>query len=246
MHDERLLEALDALFLSPHPDDVELFCGGTVARLVQAGRRVAIVDLSAGERASNGSVEERRAESQEAARALGLRTPRRVLGLPDAGLDDRDPEQLRIVVDLLRETRPRVLFAPHPKDRHPDHEAGGRLARRAMFFAGLASYEARGEPHRVETLYEYPCHWRAEPSFLVDVSPHMDHRRAAIEAYRSQFVRAPGAVATPINQSDFLVRNEARLREWGAACGVEFAEGFLCASPPSVDRLDFLSRRVTE
>ncbi len=228
---------LDALFLSPHPDDVELFCGGTVARLVAQGSSVAILDLTAGERASNGSVEGRRQESLTASRALGLASWRPVLELPDGGVDDGSDEQLNRLVEFLRAARPRVLFAPHPVDRHPDHVAAGKLARRACSLAGRSEYAATGAPHQLDGLYEYPCHQLVPTHFMVEVSDHMDARREAIAAYRSQFVREEGSVETPINQPGFLARNEARVRDWGKQVGVEFAEGFLGEGSPAEDRL---------
>ena len=61
-----------ALFLGPHPDDVEIAAGGTILRLVRAGQRVAIVDLTAGEMGSRGSGPERLQEAAAAAARLGL------------------------------------------------------------------------------------------------------------------------------------------------------------------------------
>lgn len=234
-------DRLDALFLSPHPDDVELFCGGTVARLVEMGKRVAIVDLTAGERASNGTVEQRRAESLVAARTLGLETPRLVLGLPDAGLDEKDPGQLKRVLELLRATRPRALFAPHPQDRHPDHVAAGKLAREAFAvdeeLGEAGAKGADGPRPLVGALYEYPCHFRIDPQIFVDVSQQMERRRDTLAAYQSQFVRGEGQVETPINEPGFLAANEARLRDWGVQAGVEFAEGFLLAAARGAEPL---------
>lgn len=228
-------ERLDALFLSPHPDDVELFCGGTVAKLVAGGHRVGIADLTRGELASNGSPELRREESLEAARLLGIEMPRPVLGFPDGHVDDRDPVQLKRVVELLRKARPRLLFAPLPRDRHPDHEAAGRLARRAVFLAGLARAEAEGSPGRPDVLVYYLCHRAVQPSFLVDVTATMEVRRRAIAAYASQFAPDARRRSTFVNRPGFLSAHDARLAALGAEVGVEYAEGFVLESPPCVD-----------
>lgn len=229
------MRGVRALFLSPHPDDVELFCGGTVARLTASGCTVGILDLTAGERASNGSARLRREESLAAAAALGVRHPRRVLGLPDGGLDAESTEQLERLRRVLVQESPELVFAPYPQDRHPDHVAAGLLARR------VAREQERAESF---VLYEYPCHHPAPPRILVDVGAQMEARRAAIAAYRSQFVRVTESVPTPINEPDFLERIEARLREWGARAGVEFAEGFLGRALPAVDPLQSILEGV--
>lgn len=222
---------VDALFLSPHPDDVELFCGGTVARLVELGHEVALTDLTRGEMASNGTAEERREASLRAARILGVARERRVLDFPDGGVSSHDPQQLEVLVELLRELRPRALFLPHRVDRHPDHAAAGLLARRASFFAGVHRFEAEGEPYRPELMVAYPCHTVARVSFTVDVSGVIEKRRQAIACYESQFQAGGESKATLINHPGFLAAREARLREWGFACGVEFAEGFVVEEP---------------
>lgn len=229
---------IDALFLSPHPDDAELFCGATIAGLVSRGHAVRVADLSAGEMASNGTPEQRREESLAAAAALGLPADRPVLGLPDGGIDANDAGQLRAVVELLREWRPRLLVAPWPRDRHPDHVAAGELARRAHFFAGVGGYAAAGEPSRPQRLLFYPCHEPGrEPDLLVDATGHMDAWRAAVACYHSQFAAGDGDRPTPINDPGFLPAHEGRRAAWGRQAGCAFAEGFLADGPWRQDDL---------
>jgi len=232
---------LDALFLSPHPDDVELFCGATVARLTAAGRRVCIADLTAGELASNGTVEGRRAASLEAAALLGADSDRPVLGLPDGSIRADDDEQLRPLVELLRQKRPRAVFAPWPNDRHPDHVAAGELVVRALFFAGLKSHDSVGEPHRVDRAMSYPCHYEAPVNFCVDVGATMDRWRAALECYADQFDPGRSRNPTPINRPEFLPAQEARRREWGRRSGCTHAEAFVVEGLPLIgDPLSFI------
>ena len=123
-----------ALFLSPHPDDAELFCGGTVAALAERGE-VILADMTRGEMSSNGTIEGRAMEAAEAARTLGVVEPRVQLGLPDAALDVRDQAQTDAVVELIRRLVPDLVFAPWPVDRHPDHVATGEIARRSVAIA---------------------------------------------------------------------------------------------------------------
>ena len=89
---------LDALCFGAHPDDVELTCGGLVARLAAHGHAVGIANLTRGELGTRGDVTVRAAEAQAAAEVLGAKL-RIGLGLPDGGLDRRDPAQLRAVVE---------------------------------------------------------------------------------------------------------------------------------------------------
>lgn len=235
---------MTALFLSPHPDDVELFCGGIVARLA-ATTAVHLADLTRGEMSSNGTAEGRAAEAEAAARALGVRAPREQLGLPDAGLDARDPEQAGALVGLLRRLRPEIVFAPWPEDRHPDHVAAGRLARRAVGRAASTGDPDRGEPHSVGRLFFYPCHHAVEPSLLVDVSGVIDRWDDAVRCYASQFLDADaaGRVATPINRPDFLEQHRRRRALWGARAGTDYAEALVLDGPWTLDARDLLAGR---
>ncbi len=240
MTDMEWARPLDALFISPHADDVEVFCGATVAKLAATGYRVGIADLTAGELATNGTPEDRRRESLNAAAALGVTLPRPVLTLPDGGVDEHDPAQVCAVVEVLRAARPRLLFGPFPRDRHPDHEAAGRLLRRAVFLAGLSHFDAAGEAHRPRALVFYPCHAPVEPDFLVDVSQFMPARDAALACYVSQLSSGGDRAGTYINAPTFAARGVARRVEWGGRVGVEAAEGFVVESAPLIgDPVDF-------
>lgn len=222
----------DALFVGAHPDDVELFCGGTIARLAHEGYRVMLADLSRGESASNGTPQQRREDSLAAAATLGVLPERPVLGLPDGGIDARAEDQLAAVIALLRRVRPTLLVAPWLHDRHPDHEAAGALVRRACFFAGVRNHRPDlGAAHRPARLVFAPCHHDVPVQLLVDVSATMDSWRRAVKAYRTQFDRSAAQVPTPINRPGFLEAAEGRRAHWGNLGGVAFAEGFVLEGP---------------
>src|SRR5262249_7326784 len=118
---------LDLLAIAAHPDDVELTCGGTLAKAARQGYRVGVLDLSAGEMGTRGTVATRRAEAERAAGVIGL-TLRENLGMPDAGIVNT-PETRLAVGRVLRRLKPTVVIAPAPPPygRHPDHRATSEL-----------------------------------------------------------------------------------------------------------------------
>ena len=131
---------MDAVLFGAHPDDVELSSGGLAAVLAAHGHGVRIVDLTRGEAASRGTVEQRAGEAQQAAEVLGV--SRENLGLPDTWIDRSNPAQLRAVVGCLRTHRPRLVIAPDEEDAHPDHVEASHLVTRACYLSGLANFDA--------------------------------------------------------------------------------------------------------
>lgn len=219
--------SLDLLAFGPHPDDVELSCGGWLALASARGQRTGIVDLTAGELATNGTVDERRAEAEAAAEVLGL-TSRDNLGLPDGGIRADDTEQLAAVVRVVRAHRPLLVLAPHPEARHPDHEAAGELLKRALFFAGLAKFRPDlGPSWRPKRLLTYPQRHEVRASFVVDVSEVYARKEQAIRCHRSQLGGAPTLVNSSLGIEAFTVRD----RYWGASIGVRYGEPYCVAGP---------------
>jgi LmbE family N-acetylglucosaminyl deacetylase len=130
---------LDCLVVAAHPDDAELFAGGTIALALKRGRRVAILDLTRGETASRGSAATRAAEAAAASRILGL-TVRETLDLGDGDLANTQ-ERRRAVAAVIRRLRPRLIIGHGPQDRHPDHRRAHELTRDAAFLAGVGGFE---------------------------------------------------------------------------------------------------------
>lgn len=223
---------MDALFFGAHPDDVELTSGGLAALLASHGHTVGVVDLTRGEGSSRGTPEQRAAEAEAAARALGV--DRRIqLGLPDLGLDARDREQQRAVVACLREHRPRLVVAPDRHDDHPDHVEGSALVRRACYLAGLARFDAAGERFRPRRLLFALYRTGPAPHLVVDVTAAWERRVAAIQEHKSQFAGPPGP-STYLTHPEFLAAVEARARAYGATIGARYGEGYRAAGPVAV------------
>ena len=117
---------VDLLAITPHPDDAELLCGGTLIRAAEQGHKTGILDLSAGELGTRGTAEGRSAEAERAAGILGL-TTRSVLGLPDARIRNDEESRIRLV-KAIRELRPRTVILPFFEGRHPDHRVASSWA----------------------------------------------------------------------------------------------------------------------
>jgi len=233
--------ALDLLVFGPHPDDLEIGLGGTIARHVAAGDRVGLCDLTAGEMGSNGTVEDRLAEAQAAAAVLGVAW-RENLRWPDRRFG-REPSCLDDAVRFIRRHRPRVVAVPYWSDRHPDHVAASELLTEAVFNAGLRRYQPDADAWKVESVSYYFINDAATPSFLVDVSDHYETKRRALDCHVTQFQPpAPGgAAATRLNTPIFRQLIESRDGQFGALAGVRWAEGFVVREP--VMRPGLLARR---
>src|SRR3989440_12264427 len=186
-------QAVDLLAIAAHRDDVELTCGGTLAKAVRAGHRVGIIDLTQGETGTRGDATTRAAEAERATRALGVHV-RLNAGLPDAHLQNDEPSRAKLI-ELIRATRPRVVILPFPVGRHPDHRIASELGRDACYLAGLAKYGGEGAPHRPFKVL-YALAYREDPvkpSFVVDISDVFDTKMTAVRCYGSQFDGAKAA-----------------------------------------------------
>jgi N-acetylglucosamine malate deacetylase 1 len=222
--------SIDLLVFGPHPDDIEIGLGGTVARHTAAGHSVGLCDLTEGELSSNGTREQRRAEAAAAARVLGVLW-RENLGWPDGGIA-ATPPMIRSAVEVIRRHRPRTLAIPYWDDRHPDHVAASQVLRVAAFTSGLRRYVTAADAWRPDWVTYYFINDGAAASFVVDVSEHYQRKRDALDCYRSQFAPAgDGAIATRLTASTFRQLIESRDAQCGALAGVAFAEGMVVREP---------------
>jgi bacillithiol biosynthesis deacetylase BshB1 len=224
------MEPVDLLVFGPHPDDLEIGLGGTIAKHVALGHRVGLCDLTAGEMGSNGTVEERLAEAEAARGVLGA-TWRINLRLPDRAIGS-DPAHKNAVTALVRKSRPRVVALPYGVDRHPDHVAASQMLTDAVFNSGLRRYSVEGDAWRPEWTCYYFINDSVPPSFVVDVSGHYEVKRRALQCHVSQFrPAATGGVHTRLNSPLFQQLVESRDAQFGALAGVPFAEGIVVKEP---------------
>ena len=238
--------AIDLLAFGPHPDDIEIGLGGTIARYAAEGRSVVLIDLTRGELGSNGTPAERQTEATAAARVLGA-SIRENLGWPDGGFATTE-EFVRSAVDAIRRHKPRTVAVPYWHDRHPDHVRASEVLSSAAFTSALRRYETDREAWRADWVCYYFINDGATPSFVIDVSAHYEKKQAALDCYRSQFgdqwsraqkdpadigdVAAAGDVtATRLNAPTFRRLIESRDAQFGARAGVLFAEGIVVREP---------------
>jgi len=215
---------LDVLAIAAHPDDVELTCGGLLARAAKDGHSAGVIDLTAGEMGTRGTAETRAAEARAAAATLGLRV-RECLGLPDGRLENTMEARLR-VAEALRRHRPRVVVAPYPLDLHPDHAHAGEIVRDAYFLARLRKLGSGGA-HQPRALLFTMHHTTFEPTLVVDISDVFETKMAACRAYASQLHDPASAEpATQISGPYFLEAIAARARYHGSLIDVRYGEGF--------------------
>lgn len=212
----------DVLCVGAHPDDVEIGMGATAALMAAQGLDVLVCDLTNGEPTPCGTPETRAEEAAAAATVLGVR--RLTLTLPNRELRDA-PEARRMLAEVIRAERPRWMFVPFATDAHPDHVAASALCEAARFTAKLTKTDMAGEPHFPAKLYRYlAVHLKllARPSFVVDVSGHIDTKLLALACFRSQFE------ANPANQG-ILDAMRTSAASWGAFIGVAAGEPFFSA-----------------
>ena len=252
MTDEAPGPRADVLAIAAHRDDVEQTCGGTLLRMAARGLRTAILDLTQGEAGTRGSAAERAAEAVQAAKLLGV-SWRQALNLPDGALENTLENRIEIA-RLLRLLRPRVVILPYWQARHPDHAVAGTLGYDACFLAGLSKVDsgAPGDrssspgpdsgasPHRPYKIVYASLYADVRPSFIVDITPFIEQRHAALMAYRSQYANQPAGGGLFVPEEEIRERTFAEARHYGLLAGVKYGEPFVQKEVGLVDDLTLI------
>jgi len=184
------------LFVGPHPDDIEIGAGATVAKLAAEGKEICFLICTDGRfgftNAPAGiSAQEladlRKKEALASARVLGVRDVR-FLELSDGGLYDRS-QLLRGIAGVIGEFSPEILFAPDPcvdSECHADHRNVGEAVRELAFFAShpeiMAQYGAGSVPAEAVAFY-----MTAKPNRFVKTSGYTEAQKKALACHESQF-----------------------------------------------------------
>jgi LmbE family N-acetylglucosaminyl deacetylase len=215
------------LAVGAHPDDLEILCGGTLARYVREGHDVVMCHASRGDRGSFVHTSEeiasiRDGEARRAAEICGAEHA--TLGLSDGEVNAADPAQQRLMADLVRDSRPDVIITHAPNDYMGDHNEVSRLVFDCSFYATLPLYET-GKPHHSAVTPVYYMDTLMglgfQPSEYVDVTDVIETKAAMLEAHETQltWLRDHDGV-------DVVEQMKAATRFRGLQCGVQYAEGF--------------------
>jgi bacillithiol biosynthesis deacetylase BshB1 len=225
-------DKLDFLAFGAHPDDVELGCGATIAKLVSQGKKVGIVDLTRGELGTRGSAEIRTKETKEASKILGI-TIRENMDFKDGFFRNDKEHQLKII-QVIRKYQPDFVFCNAPDDRHIDHPKGSQLIVEASFLSGLTKIntdDSLGNAQmqwRPKNIYHYIQWKNLDPDFIFDVSGFHNTKMDAVKCYSSQFYDPKSKEPeTPISTKNFMDFVQSRANDFGRLIGVEHGEGFI-------------------
>jgi bacillithiol biosynthesis deacetylase BshB1 len=224
-------EPLDVIAVGAHPDDVEVACGGTLAKLAASGRRVGIVDLTDGEPTpfSDGP-EARLQEAESAAKVLGV-VERIQLDFPNRRLFDCFEYRIQLAT-VFRRFRPKIVigFGDKTPMASPDHFQAMLITDAAVFYSRLSKWDQHFDglpPHLIDrqlyfrlamesmTLPNHPFH------LLVDITETVEAKIASMHCYHSQFAHKQAM--------DERIRAAATMT--GSIAGVAAAESFAAARP---------------
>lgn len=218
---------VDILAFGAHPDDVECAAAGVLLKHISMGKTVAIVDLTAGEMGSYGTVEERKNEAAKAAALMGIKH-REQLNLPDGGTENNEASRM-LGIEMIRKYQPSIVLANAIHDRHPDHANAAKLVSDAAFLSGLKKKKTfyngiEQEAWRPEAVYHYIQDYFIEPGFVIDITEQMDKKMEAIFVFKSQFVepkdKQPNSILGLLDQ----IKNMNSI--YGRPINAAYAEGF--------------------
>ncbi|HKJ48707.1 MAG TPA: bacillithiol biosynthesis deacetylase BshB1 [Christiangramia sp.] len=232
---------LDILAVGAHPDDVELSCSGTIAKEVDRGKKVGILDLTRGELGTRGTAEIRDKEAKAAADILGV-VMRHNLEFSDGFFENNTAHKLEII-KILRKYKPEIVLCNAVEDRHIDHGKGAKLVSEACFLSGLRKIETimngnKQEAWRPKHVFHYIQWKNLKPDFVVDISGYLDKKVESVLAYRSQFFNEnSNEPETPISSSNFLDSITYRAKDMGRLINTEHAEGFNVERNVAVDSI---------
>jgi bacillithiol biosynthesis deacetylase BshB1 len=228
----------DVLAIAAHRDDVEQTCGGTLLRMAARGLRTAILDLTQGEAGTRGTAEDRAREAADAAKLLGV-SWRQALNFPDGAIENTIQNRIEIA-RILRVVRPRVVILPYWQARHPDHAICGMLGYDACFVSGLAKVDTGAPPHRPFKIVYASLYADVRPSFVVDITPFIEQRHAALMAYKSQYANQSTGSGLFVPEEEIRERTFAEARHYGLLGGVRYGEPFVQKEVGLVDDLTLL------
>lgn len=232
---------LDILAIGAHPDDVELCCAGTILKHIALGKKCGILDLTSGELGTRGNGELRIIEAANSAKILNVAF-RDNLKMAD-GFFKNDKEHQLQIIKKIREYQPEIILCNAKSDRHPDHGRASALVSEACFYSGLIRIETQldgvnQKQWRPKAVYHYIQDRHLKPDFIIDVTPFMEKKMEAIQAFKSQFYDPDShEPESPISMKNFFDVVRSKMILFGRDAGFEFAEGFTVERTIGVDNM---------
>ena len=232
---------VDILVIMAHPDDAELSCSGTILSSISNGMSVGIIDLTKGELGTRGNEKIRLKEADDSAKVLGVKF-RDNLGLRD-GFFDSNEKSVLLLIEKIRLHTPNIIITNAKTDRHPDHENGSKLVKKASFLSGLIKIKTKINNKKQDSfrpniiLYCIQNNY-INPDFVVDISKYFDKKIESIKCFKSQFYNPDSDEAESfISTEEFMSFINARSVEMGHSIGVKHGEGFTSDSKIKIDNL---------
>ena len=224
---------MNVLAIGAHGDDLELFCGGTLALCAKRGDQVTMCVVTDGRGRPKGNEVEiiaiRKAEAEASAKVIGASAVN--LGIPDGGLWF-DPPTRHQFVELIRKTMPDVIITHPADDYHPDHKTTSRLVMDAVQIARTQNYPSEYAPHRKHVPVAFMDAERGidfNPEEYVDITPAWEQKLQMLEQHRSQLMPGaydPNFVLPKREENPFYHYAHILSGFRGMAAEVSYAEGF--------------------
>jgi bacillithiol biosynthesis deacetylase BshB1 len=227
---------VDVLAVFAHPDDLELSVGGTMLRLKALGYRTGALDVTRGEMGTRGTVEGRAEEAKRAAAILQLDL-RGNLGLRD-GHVFIDEESRVAMTRAFRRHKPRLVITHQIGDSHPDHNNIAQLVRECSRLCAMRNFDAETGAERIKPpIVAHNVFSRnVQPSFIVDISEHLEGKIAAIRAHASQFYDPnSNEPETMLTGKTYIDEIEYRSRYYGSLIGAAAGEPFFVREALNVE-----------
>lgn len=223
----------NVLVFSPHPDDAELYAGGSL--LLHTMRyKVGLINMTNGELSSNGSVLARKESSNLSKDILKLAFVHN-LNIQDGTIDATNSSQQKLVIEAIRKYKPSIILIPYDNSMHPDHRETTKLIEGCIVKAGIKGILYKGEPHLCNSIFYYIMDEDVKPDVLIDISDVYKVKKKAIYAYDTQFIQTNEYINTQLNNGYLLDRIIARDRYYGSLIGTQYAEGFIVKNKLVID-----------
>ncbi|MCZ8511679.1 PIG-L family deacetylase [Paenibacillus filicis] len=219
---------MNILAIGAHPDDLEISCAGTLAKMKQAGHEVVLCHASTGDKGhyvipADELIVIRKGEAQQAGELIGC--PVISLGLRDGEISSEDESVKTTFIDLIRSVQPDMVITHAPNDYMPDHVAVSKLVFDTTFTATLPAFSDRFPiAKKVPALY-YMDNLSGidfQPTIYVDVTDTFETKLRMLRKHQSQL--------TWLKEHDHVdilgfVETLGKMR--GIQAGCTYAEGFI-------------------